>query len=642
MILSISATILNAQSYQRMAIPRGVYNLSPNSAKAVSAYCVDFTRDAPTNGIAYNNLLEGSATVVYEGINQTKTLAEAIKAGDISIEGTYWQSSSAFLRSMDRIKREQFEELLNTRLTQFLDIIRNTPEYLQLPSIEKSILENRIAREFTLYSFLEKNPELWQNTGNWSQLKLINHTNSNISIQAEINLQLGTNSETIASIGLQDFDFRSSEYNKAEIQEKAWIQQTKNVYNRLKRIGEYQGDIPSDKIILSEAKSMIQNFQEKYGLESTGKLENLDEKKIVEIENNLMEEFRLLNESPDKIENLGTVIENYQTKNNLAVTGNMNSETFQQISNQKESISLKLRSTIHNIDDKNLSESIDTYKQIKKLKNKETIIDNEFITSLNTDSKYYIFIDGDYKSFEKSDINITNADGIETKKLKTIRYDSEANVHLILDDKIDLKIEILNKKLDWNYDIDEITILPLTKNKDTRDLLEKEFGKNWIKTNLKTEKEVAKKLKKCKRKTVLTVGHIENGYFVEGDFRISIDALNKYAKEFNLNIFHLGCSTAVIGEVGTASSINTYKTVEALITTIKENNNFKNFFLKFSTKGIDPNGHAVNLLIDENTISNKDFIQFKLIQKASIAGTATITGSILLYYLLSDDDDEKK
>jgi hypothetical protein len=633
---------LLGQSFQRMAIPKGIYKLSAKgskySAKDVAAYCVDFSRAAPTKGVGYSNLLEGSATVIFEGTNQVKSLKEAIRAGEISIEGTRWASVDAFLNSIDNTQRQFLSELIEIQTKPIIDEIRSSAEYLSLSPIERLQVERMIKEEFSLKSFLQKNPEFMNEAGNWSQLRLVNHTNHKITIRADKNLQVGTKTENIARRGLEEFDFKNGKYGEAQIQERAWIQQTKDDYNRLKRIGEYEGELPHDKDILNDAKATFKKFQEKYDLTITGELNEITERKIIEIENKIMDDFIILDENPNNLDDLGKAIGEYQKRNGLEVDNNLNIETLSKLTDQNDQLSQQLSSTIHNIGEKELREKIEIYKDIKKLNNKEAIADKEFLESLQSDVNYYVSIDGSYSPFQKSDVSIKNVEGVEIKKLETIRYTEDANVHLILDEDLPSTIETLNKKLDWNYDLNEISIFPFTKNSDTRELLKGEFGKNWIKSSLKSEKEIAKRLRKSKRKTILTVGHIENGFYVENGIRIiSLETLNKYAKMYNLNIFHLGCGTAIEG-VGTTASINTVKTVDALISSIKTNDNFKDFFLGFSKKGIGPDNTPVDLIVDGTTFSDKGYAQFKAYQKGSIIGAATAGGGILLYYLLSDEE----
>jgi len=602
-----------------MAIPKGVYRLGPKGAsksvKDIAAYCVDFSRPAPTKGINYNNLLDGSASVIFEGTNQIISLKEAITSGKVSIEGAQWAS-----------------------IDDFIDYFRKSPEYLTLTDEEKASAE--LFELLPMEQALRDNPSLLAEIPNWTQLKIVNNSTSPIRIEAASNMQFGTPSEKIARGGLKDFDFKGGKYGEADIQERAWIQQTKDDYNQLKLIGEYEGEIPKDQDILNEAKSTFRKFQEKNSIKVTGELDEITEQKIIEIKNKLLDDYNMLNQNPNNLTELSEVIGEYQSRNGLIVDKNMNSETVQKIAELKKELTNQLESTIHGVEGKNIIEQINTYKGIKKLKNQQSVADVEFTNALNSDLNYYVYVNGNYKPFLKSNISISNTEGKEIKNLKTIRYHSESNVHLILDDDINKSIETLNKSLDWNYDLNEITIFPITKNADTRNLLKDKFGKNWIKSNLKSEKKVAKKLRKSKRKTVLIVGHIENGHFVEGDFKISLDALNDYAKEYNLNIFHLGCSTAEVTGTGTMASINTYKTVDALISSVKEHNNFKEFFLDFSRKGIGADNLPVDLLVDGNTFSDKRYTKFKLYQKGGIAGMATLGGGVLLYYLISDDDDE--
>lgn len=371
-------------------------------------------------------------------------------------------------------------------------------------------------------------------------------------------------------------------------------------------------------------------------------------KNVVDIKNYLKQEknkikdqFNFIGENPSDSEDLIKIIENFQSKfNELPKTNIFDDATSTKLKQIKTSYKNRLDKIIVSSKNNSLEEQIKIYSNIKGLKNKKNIIDKSLQNALQKEDRIYVYINNEYKAFEKSNISIKNTSNEDIRNLKTIKY--ENNVHVLNDKNLNQTIEQLNKNLNWEYNIDEISIFPLTKNLDTRDLLKKEFGKNWIKSNLKSEKEIINKLKKSKRKTVLMVGHIENGHFVDGDFKISLQKLNDYAKKFQLNIFHLGCSTADLAKHGTAASINTLKTVDALISTIKSNNNFKSFLFDFSTKKIGADGLPINLLIDADTFSNKGYAEFKAYQEEgglAVAAMLTVGGGIILYYMINDDEN---
>src|SRR5690554_2619002 len=81
-----------SQSFQRMAIAKGTYNLTAGGSSNVTAYCLDYSRKAPTGGMNYGNILSGSSQAVVEVAsasgNVTKmSLDDAVSKGYIGIEG---------------------------------------------------------------------------------------------------------------------------------------------------------------------------------------------------------------------------------------------------------------------------------------------------------------------------------------------------------------------------------------------------------------------------------------------------------------------------------------------------------------------------------------------------------------------------
>src|SRR5680860_408939 len=92
-LLLFSVNTSFGQSFQRMAIAKGTYKLSARGSSKVTAYCLDYSRKAPTGGMNYGSILSGGSQAVVEvasasGGNVTRmSLDDAVSKGYVGIEG---------------------------------------------------------------------------------------------------------------------------------------------------------------------------------------------------------------------------------------------------------------------------------------------------------------------------------------------------------------------------------------------------------------------------------------------------------------------------------------------------------------------------------------------------------------------------
>lgn len=84
--------LLTAQSgYQRMAIPQGKYDISPNLSRRITSYCLDENLKAPNDLVSYGSVIGGakSASVTIYKPNETVSISlqQAIRNGSIEVSG---------------------------------------------------------------------------------------------------------------------------------------------------------------------------------------------------------------------------------------------------------------------------------------------------------------------------------------------------------------------------------------------------------------------------------------------------------------------------------------------------------------------------------------------------------------------------
>lgn len=97
--------LLTAQpGYQRMAIPQGSYDISPNTGRRITSYCLDKNLKAPNDLVSYGNVIGGAkaASVTIYKPNETATISlqQALRNGSIEVHGNTLDGpeGSAFLR----------------------------------------------------------------------------------------------------------------------------------------------------------------------------------------------------------------------------------------------------------------------------------------------------------------------------------------------------------------------------------------------------------------------------------------------------------------------------------------------------------------------------------------------------------------
>jgi len=246
----------NSQSFQRMAIAKGTYKLSARGSSKVTAYCLDYSRKAPTGGMNYGNILSGGSQAVVEiasaGNVSRMTLDDAISKGYVGIEG-----ANVFEGKGKELLQEIVDEakLRGESASEFEVMLK---EWDNLLISEQRQLENQMALAMGVSG------------GNHRALRFINKTSNEIEIKLENNLQLGSSTERNALKGIDDIEISSDELEQEIFQPKVWAaRETENLEN-LKKIGIYEGNTKVTENDFDKVKNIYKGLQKKHNIRDSG------------------------------------------------------------------------------------------------------------------------------------------------------------------------------------------------------------------------------------------------------------------------------------------------------------------------------------------------------------------------------------
>lgn len=624
------------QVYQRMAIPKGVYKLkakgSFNSSKDFAAYCVDFTRKAPNTGVNYINHLEGAAEVVFEGTQQILSLTDAMKSGKVSIVGTKWDSIHDLIKSLPKSDYYDLKKALDVEYDLALNQFRSMPDYQSLNALERAQMERRLKRYYSVSSYFQRNWANYENSGNWAQLRFINNSDEAISIRASSNVQFGTESETVARKGLEDFDFKGGNYGEQDIQNRVWIEQTKLDIDELKTIGEFDDIIPSDDAMLDDAKDIIKNFQSRHGLNPTGELGPSERQKIQELETLYKEDIRLFIDNPNEKSSLKELIDIFQMENKLEVDSYLNEVTRNQIYLKKDELQQLLERTLHNSQSMPLKQAINEYNLIKGRNGMSSVADEDFFKVLRNDKNFYVKIDGDYQPFYLEKISIRAADGA-VKSNDYINIIPNSRIFIENGDDAPKLISQLNAELSSTIQQNDIKILYMSKYKNRSELkrsndlvldsLRRILPKGVLKVIFnKNKKQIESSLKKVHKKnkgrTMIPIGHIEKGKIsskADMNNAINIDYFGELAKRYNNNYFVGGCSSSYYNVPGTSDLINDLNLGVAIAKGLDNPSSVGEFFKYVSNSPINAGGNEVKLIFNKDSFNNTNRVSSELYVK---------------------------
>jgi len=300
----------NGQSFQRMAVAKGVYKLPAGGTQKITAYCLDYTRSAPAMGMNYGNLLTGGASAKVRFGTDGATvmpLRDAIAEGHITVEG----ASVLDGRGLEILKAMSVETTDPTVRREINEMITAWPT---LPKEQQREVESGLA---SMLPF----------GGDHTGLSFKNNTGQPAQIFLNENIQLGSVGESQPVTGVERLKLLSNPRNLDEhdaYNKEVWKHYTEQQQASFKTLGEYRGPIDGNGERLAEA---CRSYQAKHELPATGEFDPKTEKHL---QNALSELDRKLStlgfesgELPDKIRAL------QQAKN--ANTDGVASPSFQSL-----------------------------------------------------------------------------------------------------------------------------------------------------------------------------------------------------------------------------------------------------------------------------------------------------------------------
>jgi hypothetical protein len=317
-LFSVNTSI--CQSFQRMAIAKGTYKLSARGSSKVTAYCLDFTRNAPTGGMNYGNILSGGSQAVVEvasvsGNVTRMSLDDAINKGYVGIEGANVFEG----RGKEMLTEMASEARLRGESSRELDLM--LWQWDDMTNLEKAEVENQMALALGL-----------SGEGNHTALRFVNKTSNEIEIKLENNLQLGSNSERTALKGIDNLGLSSDAARQDAIQrEIVWATRESQNLETLKKLGFYEGQTNVTKYDFEDVKMIYKDIQNKNDLRSSGEYYGVFDESM---ENWAKQQQRKLESELEEIGFVGdfdSAIKSYQKFKGARQTGNFSKSLKQSL-----------------------------------------------------------------------------------------------------------------------------------------------------------------------------------------------------------------------------------------------------------------------------------------------------------------------
>lgn len=263
LILFLFSVMCFGQSFQRMAIAKGSYKLSARGSSKVTAYCLDYSRKAPTGGMNYGNILSGGSQTIVEVAsasgNVTKmSLDDAVNKGYVGIEG-----ANLFEGEGKKLLKEMAE---NARLygEDAREIESMIKEWDNLPVSQQREFEEAMGTRIAMANGMTE-------TGNHRALRFVNKTDNPIEIKLESNLQLGSNTEKTALKGIDNLGLSSDAAKQDAIQrEIVWATRETQNLETLKKLGHYEGKTKVTKHDFEDVKKVYKDIQKKNNIRDSG------------------------------------------------------------------------------------------------------------------------------------------------------------------------------------------------------------------------------------------------------------------------------------------------------------------------------------------------------------------------------------
>ncbi|WP_298541891.1 hypothetical protein [uncultured Aquimarina sp.] len=313
----------------------------------------------------------------------------------------------------------------------------------------------------------------------------------------------------------------------------------------------------------------------------------------------------------------------------------------------------------------------------RKIKLKKNIkgLDKSSRSELEKHLKHLGF---DKKSFEKKLINYASVNGIDSNgfnKLifriksdyeKGVFYSSKGKVFntkkikdangrlirvFILEPNLYVKfsnknsIDFIKKRLNSRkYLQEEVEIISLVKDNATNKVLKQNFPQNHTTFDLLSLRNLVKKLKTNKKKSVIVLGHIEGEKFVTSlgngrSFTIGLEDLKKLGDDLDVNIFPMGCNSGLSQNItGIGNKFNSIDALNRLKPAVEKNSSIMDMLKDLA-------GNDFKIIIDDIPFQNRGYLEAKLHRENREAGVAVIAGigiTGLVVYALSENEDQDK
>lgn len=386
---------------------------------------------------------------------------------------------------------------------------------------------------------------------------------------------------------------------------------------------------------IDNIQTIITNYQKKHlDISVTGYFDPATKKHVRTQQKLLIERLELIGVPTDHGKDLNTILKSFQRDHQLDKTCGLNEQTLAKIAEIENQTQQKITRVIHNVGGNNLQQNVKLYQRIRNLPQEKATVNKAFLKQLDADQGVlFVNVNGSYRSFDRNPISLVDGEA------STIRLNKTQNIFVKIEPDMANTIAHIEKQFSRKYLKSEIVIYPFTDNSKTLEVLNTQYRKGYIKPKERSTKKIERIFKKHEKRTMFTVGHVENGAYVSGEFRVPLDELNKLAQKYEVNIYHLGCNTATIDNaVGTTELINTFKTMNELIPLIKKHNTFGDLIGEFSTQkiGVAGENEIIGLVIDSETFKQQNYARFRAYRTGGVAVGIIIGGGFIIYELTEE------
>jgi peptidoglycan hydrolase-like protein with peptidoglycan-binding domain len=247
---------------QRMGISKGIYEIAAGSARNVAAFCFDFTRESPSPGVTFSQVLASPDKVNVRLGSELVSLQTAINDGKIEIRGLQLTFGEYLKRLSDPQVLSRAPEEEREKLKEVIT------KWNALSPEQRERFEQAVAPEFA-------------GAGDYTQLQIVNHTSEPVSLEVQDNTIVGEKNDTVSGLPVS---LLSEQDGQAQVQDKIWEVTTKRYQALLKDAGFLR--TTPDGLVGEQTKAAIEAFQKAHGLEPTGQIDDTTEVKLISAADN--------------------------------------------------------------------------------------------------------------------------------------------------------------------------------------------------------------------------------------------------------------------------------------------------------------------------------------------------------------------